>query len=109
MVALASSSARIVRRVPAGAFFPPPKVESAVLVIEPMPLSERIEMWGIDPERIMEIAKAGFAHPRKLLASNLRPIVGEGRAVSLKDAGIPEKARAENLSPAQWAELAKQL
>lgn len=98
MVALASSSARIVRRVPAGAFFPPPKVESAVLEIIPMPWSDRTKRWGIDPEKIMEVAKRGFAHPRKLLASNL----GFRDLASLD---LNSKARAEDLSLDDWARL----
>ena len=101
MVALASREARIVKRVPAGAFYPPPKVESAILKIVPMGLEERLEKWGIEPEKIMALAKKGFAHPRKLLASNLG-VKGE----ALLAAGIPEKARAEDLSPEAWARLA---
>ena len=111
MVALASSSIRILRRVPPGAFFPPPKVDSVVLQITPMPWPERMERWGIDPEEIMKIAKVGFAHPRKLLASNLKPLVGaqglRPGPISLSAAGIPGKARAEDLSPEQWAALAR--
>ena len=98
MVALASSDIRIVKRVPPGAFYPPPKVESAILQIEPMPVPERIERWGIDPEKIMQVAKKGFAHPRKLLTSNLGI-----QKIGIE--GIPEKARAEALSPDQWARL----
>ncbi len=96
MVALAADSSRIVTRVARGAFFPPPKVESAVLQVIPMPTRERLERWGIDPERIMEIAKRGFAHPRKLLTSNLG-------IKKFPVEGIAEKARAEVLSPEDWA------
>lgn len=104
MVALASSSARIVRRVPAGAFFPPPKVESAILEIQTLTPRDREKKWGRDPEKIMEVARRGFAHPRKLLASNLsiKPHV-------LSGIGVNPKARAETLSPEQWAALASAL
>ncbi|MCR4256808.1 MAG: 16S rRNA (adenine(1518)-N(6)/adenine(1519)-N(6))-dimethyltransferase RsmA, partial [Candidatus Uhrbacteria bacterium] len=71
MVAFAAHEARIVKRVSAGSFFPPPRVESAILRIIPMTQEERKAVWGRDPEEIMAIAKRGFAHPRKLLASNL--------------------------------------
>lgn len=133
MVALASSEpalsesreagrverVRLVRRVPAGAFFPPPKVESAILDIVPMSLSDREKRWGVDPEKIMEAAKRGFAHPRKQLASNLssggagspRP-AGEGKAFVesiLRDLGLNPKVRAEDLSPSDWAKLTIQL
>ena len=104
MVALSSESSRILRRVPAGSFFPPPKVESAVLEIIPMPMPAREAKWGMDPEKIMAVAKRGFAHPRKFLSSNL----GVSAAV-LEAAQIPPKARAEDLSPEAWARLAKGL
>ena len=107
MVALASSSARIVRRVPAGAFFPPPKVQSAVLEIFPLPLRDRAERWGVDPERVMELARRGFAHPRKQLASNLADKMHSKEMIQtvLHEVHVNERARAEDLSPASWAAL----
>ncbi len=102
MVALASSSVRIMRHVPAGAFYPPPKVESVILQIIPMTQEDRIKRWGMEPEKIMEIARQGFAHPRKMLKSNLRLT-----ADNLRLLGIDLKARAEDLSPEEWAKLAR--
>jgi len=104
MVALASSETHIVKRVPPGAFYPPPKVDSAILRIEPMPWPEREARWGIDPEKIMELAKRGFAHPRKLLASNIG--IDGSVLVSL---GLNPKARAEDLSPDDWSRLTQKL
>jgi 16S rRNA (adenine1518-N6/adenine1519-N6)-dimethyltransferase len=101
MVAFASHEASIVKRVPAGAFFPPPRVESAILKIVPMSWEERESIWGVDPEALMSLAKRGFAHPRKLLSSNLG-IKGE---ILVKN-GLPEKARAEDLKPDDWVKLA---
>ncbi len=106
MVALACSSARIVRRVPPGAFYPPPKVDSAVLQLIPMPWGERQAMWGIEPEKIMQLAKLGFAHPRKLLASNLG---GKQAVEALKTVGLSEKIRAEDVSPLEWARLTQSM
>ena len=103
MVALASRSARIVKRVPAGAFYPPPKVESAILSIDPLSIAERQKKWGIDPERVMSLAKRGFAHPRKFLASNL----GLADPSILESIGLDRRVRAEDLSPEQWVELTK--
>lgn len=104
MVALASKEARIEKRVGRGAFFPAPKVESAILKIVPMTIDERKKRWGIDPEEIMKIAKVGFAHPRKLLSSNLdiEPSV-------LESVGVQPKARAEDLSANDWAKLTKKI
>ena len=109
MVAFASSSARIVKRVPAGAFYPPPKVESAILEVIPQTWSDREVRWGVHPEKIMEWARLGFAHPRKLLASNLGLKTGERAISSLEEVGLNAKARAEDLSPEEWAMLARRL
>lgn len=105
MVALRSSAARIIHRVPRGAFYPAPKVESALVEVIPMAIEDAVKKWGTSPERVMEIAKKGFAHPRKLLASN----------IAVKDhllfpsLGISEKARAEDVTVEQWAALSKAL
>ncbi len=107
MIALACSSARIVKRVPPGAFFPPPKVDSSVLELIPRTQHDRQALWGIDPEAIMQFAKKGFAHPRKQLASNLGG--EEGVKLALLNITGSERVRAEDLTPTQWAELAKQL
>lgn len=108
MVALSAESSRIVRRVSAGCFFPPPKVESVILQVTPMPWAEREKKWGINPEKIMETAKRGFAHPRKLLKSNLAQ-AGVDAESYLCELGINEKARAEDLSPEDWARLTQKL
>lgn len=106
MVALASSKTEIVRRVPPGAFYPPPKVESAVLKIVPMTNKQRLEKWGIEPEEVMAVAKKGFAHPRKLLQRNLAIESNKWQELSSR-IGFNIKARPEDLSAQQWVELAK--
>ncbi|USN52619.1 MAG: ribosomal RNA small subunit methyltransferase A [Candidatus Nomurabacteria bacterium] len=105
MVALVSSEMRILRKVPPGCFYPPPRVDSAVLYVKPMPVKDRANHWGIEPEQIMLLAKKGFAKPRKLLRSNID--VSEDQSQAWESLGINPKARAEDLSPRQWAELAK--
>lgn len=107
MVALASSEARILRKVPPGCFYPPPRVDSAVLYFKPLDPKARKAQWGIDPERVMELAKKGFSKPRKLLRSNLG--VTEADSQAWEALQINPKARAEDLSPMQWASLAKAL
>ncbi|MBI5654927.1 ribosomal RNA small subunit methyltransferase A [Candidatus Uhrbacteria bacterium] len=109
MVALSSESARVVRRVPAGCFYPAPRVESVILQIVPMPWVEREKKWGIHPDKIMEVAKMGFAHPRKKLASNIATIVPRTAYRVFKELGLDENIRAEDLSPEDWARLAKEL
>ncbi len=99
MVAFASHEARIVKRVAAGAFFPPPRVESAILRIVPMTQAERKAVWGVDPEKIMAVAKKGFAHPRKKLSSNLG-------IKDFGDLGLDSNIRAEDLTTADWVRVA---
>lgn len=108
MVGLSIASGRIVRRVPPGAFFPPPKVDSAVLALEVLPWDARVTRWGLHPERVMFWAKRGFAHPRKRLASNLSLAESVWEQVR---AGIVDNPhiRAEALSVEAWAALAKRL
>ena len=106
MVALASFKTEIVRRVPAGAFYPPPKVESAVLKIVPLSNPERLKKWGVEPEKVMVVAKKGFAHPRKLLQRNLQIESGKWQELS-KSFGFDMKVRAEDLKVEQWVGLVK--
>lgn len=103
MVALSCASGSIVRRVAPGSFFPPPKVESAILLLVPLSHEERLVRWGIDPESIMTLAKRAFAHPRKQLFSTLGL---RERAEELAAAiGAPKEVRPEALSASQWAAL----
>lgn len=105
MLALSCSSGEIVRRVAPGSFFPPPKVESAILLLSPMTQAERLKRWGIGPERIMQLAKQAFAHPRKQLFSTLG--WRDSSETLSKALNIPSRVRPEALSADQWASLAK--
>lgn len=108
MVGLATSSATILRHVPPGAFYPPPKVDSAVISMEVLSPEARLEHWGIDPAIVMKYAKQGFAHPRKRLASNLGLAAERWEAVRA-EAVLEIHARAEELSVETWVKLAKAL
>ncbi|MFA6447761.1 MAG: 16S rRNA (adenine(1518)-N(6)/adenine(1519)-N(6))-dimethyltransferase RsmA [Patescibacteria group bacterium] len=97
---------QIIRRVPPGAFYPPPKVESAILKIVPTSHESRVTLWGIEPEDVMSVAKKGFAHPRKLLFRNLG-LDEKSWTRTAENLGINIKARAEDLNVQQWVELAR--
>jgi len=88
---------RTALRVPAHVFFPEPKVESSVAVIDRLPA---------DPasETAIGLAAAGFGQRRKMLRSSLRGRVSEE---ALRAAGIDPAARAETLAPADWLRLAR--
>lgn len=93
-----------VTNVPSGAFRPAPKVDSAVIRLDPRPA-------GVDdPEAVIKIAKAGFSARRKQLHGNLSS-AGIAPSPSVKDAltslGLPATARAENLAVHNWIQLSR--
>lgn len=95
--------------VPAGAFHPRPKVDSAVLRLTPLP-----EPLIADAEResfrTMVVGLFGFR--RKQILRGLRELTGwDARRVSelLAGAGIAETVRPEVLSPPEFAGLRRRL
>ncbi|MBI1846542.1 MAG: ribosomal RNA small subunit methyltransferase A [Candidatus Rokubacteria bacterium] len=100
---------RLALRVPAGAFRPPPKVESAVLhlVVLPQP---RVPLR--DERRFATVVRAAFAQRRKMLANALAAGLGVSVATarrSAEDAGIDPARRAETLSIHEFAALVDRL
>ena len=93
--------------VKAGAFRPMPKVDSAVVQFDlyaPDPLQTSHLVRGRitqDPERVIALAKRGFASRRKQLKTNL----GKNIVPILQQIGLDEKVRAENLTIEQWMDL----
>ncbi|HTS82178.1 MAG TPA: 16S rRNA (adenine(1518)-N(6)/adenine(1519)-N(6))-dimethyltransferase RsmA [Myxococcaceae bacterium] len=102
--------ASIVRNVPAGAFHPPPKVDSAVLLLEHR-ASPRAEVG--DEAHFRRVVKAGFSQRRKTLLNALQSdrSLGDVGAVrgALAAAGIDSSRRAETLTVAEFAGLARAL
>ena len=99
------AKARIVHHVPAAAFRPPPKVDSAVLRLDLLPESE---IPNVDVEQFFDIVRAGFSQKRKQLLNSLsaglklpRPQVEEW----LQNSEIDPKRRAETLSLQEWERL----
>lgn len=86
-------------------FTPPPKVDSQVVILEPLesPLAS---------EKTMSLIKLGFIAPRKKLVSNLMVGLRMSREDVLKrfeKNGISENARPADLSIADWVSLEKTL
>lgn len=95
----------IVAKVPAGCFNPPPRVDSAILLVENI---SRDFFDTIKEEDFFKIIKAGFASKRKMLAGNLKELFGDSAAVLAKY-NINPKVRAEDLQLDQWKSLAAEL
>lgn len=97
---------RIVGTVPARAFHPPPRVDSAVLRID---VYDRPAAGVRDTDMFFRVVRAGFSSPRKqlrnALANGLR-IALEDSARLLAEAQIDATRRAETLSLEEWARLA---
>jgi 16S rRNA (adenine1518-N6/adenine1519-N6)-dimethyltransferase len=100
-------TAQIVGRIPAGAFYPVPKVDSAVVRL--VRRAEPAEP-GVTAEAFFRVGRAGFSQPRKQLRNSLAAGLGVTPAqaeVWLKAAGIQPQRRAETLTLAEWGELVK--
>ena len=100
---------RIVARIPAGAFYPVPKVNSAVVRID---LDESPTVAVADVDRFFEVVRAGFGQKRK----QLRNALAQGLSLpvgtvmeALRRAGIDEKRRAQTLSLEEWAQVTQSI
>ncbi len=101
------SVARVERlfSVPAGAFRPPPKVDSAVLRLTPL-AQPLIPDEAVLPFRRFVVGLFGFR--RKQLTRGLRELTGAPPAevaAWLAAAGVPETARPQELDPPSFARL----
>ncbi len=104
VVAQLACEVELVRKVDPAVFRPRPRVDSAIL---------RLRRTGpAAAPALRDLVRAAFAHRRKSLARSLE----HGRAGSLAPAraalaelGLPEDARAEALSPPQFAALSAKL
>ena len=93
------AEAKVVGRVPATVFLPPPRVESVLVQLTrraepPVPIA--------DPSRLFALVRAGFATRRKTLRRALDGLVD---ADAFAHAAIDPSARAETLSLDDWARL----
>jgi 16S rRNA (adenine1518-N6/adenine1519-N6)-dimethyltransferase len=91
--------------VPAGAFHPPPKVDSAVLRLRPL---ERPALADLDVEPFRRLVVGLFGFRRKQLLRGLRELTGwppERAAEVLTAAGVVATARPETLDPAAFLRL----
>jgi 16S rRNA (adenine1518-N6/adenine1519-N6)-dimethyltransferase len=100
---------RIVDYVPAAAFHPRPKVDSAVLRLDIRP---QPAVADVVPEAFFRIVRAGFSQKRKQLLNTLSAglhLPKPEAAAALNAADIDPKRRAETLSLEEWGTLIKNL
>jgi 16S rRNA (adenine1518-N6/adenine1519-N6)-dimethyltransferase len=96
---------KIVARIPAGSFYPPPNVDSSVVRVDLYP-APVIPVAQIDA--FFRLAKAGFGQKRKTLRNSLSAGLSWPPAQTaelLESAGINSQRRAETLSMDEWKTL----
>jgi len=93
-------------RVPARAFSPPPKVDSAVVRLQPRSLTTPAR----DPHHLERLLKLGFSSRRKMLRNNLKGLIApddlSDRLAALR---LNPQARAEDLGLGEWIALSNTL
>ena len=100
---------RVAARIPAGAFYPRPSVDSAVVRLDVLP---RRAVDVRDSEAFFRVVKAGFSQKRKQLRNALSggPQLGGDEADAwLRRAGIDPRRRAETLTLDEWGALSETL
>lgn len=98
---------RIVQRVPASAFTPRPKVDSAILrlTVRTHPAVD------VEPALFFHVVRSGFSQKRKQLQNSLAAALHLNKPTVqtwLERAGIDPARRAETLSLAEWGILCQQ-
>ncbi len=96
---------KVAARIPAGAFLPPPSVDSAVVRVDlyPHPIipAEHLDTF-------FKLARAGFSQKRKTLRNSLSGGIGwkpDRIQALLTSVGIDPMRRAETLGLEEWREL----
>ena len=96
----ATMKPRIAMTIPPGAFRPPPKVDSAVVVLTPLPADEAFA----DLDALESVTSAAFGQRRKMLRSALKALPGGLEA--LATTAIDPTRRAETLTQEEFRKLA---
>ena len=104
VLAQAYSKPAIVFHIPAGAFSPPPAVQSALVSFE---MTSLLAAWDENRRRqFLAFVKLGFARKRKKLANNLAEVYAPTRVLeAFRRLGFGGNARAEELSVTDLARL----
>ncbi len=99
------ASPSIVCHVPASAFYPEPKVDSAVLRLNVLP---EAAVPNVEPERFFRVVRAGFSQKRKQLLNSLSAglhVPKAQAATACEAANIDPRRRAQTLSLDEWGRL----
>ena len=99
---------RIIRKIDRTSFWPPPEVDSAVIVVEDVGVHTSQTLQGLDSETFFKVVKAGFAEKRKQLHNTLArhlDISHPEAASLLSGAGVEPARRAETVTVPEWVTI----
>jgi 16S rRNA (adenine1518-N6/adenine1519-N6)-dimethyltransferase len=97
---------RVAFRVPPAAFEPEPAVESAVIVVEPYDLDDRLP--AEEEDQLWRLVQAAFRERRKMLHNVLArqlPFDAARVAAALETAGIAPDRRPQTVAVGEWLAL----
>jgi 16S rRNA (adenine1518-N6/adenine1519-N6)-dimethyltransferase len=97
---------RSVKTLPPTVFFPAPKVDSAVVTLDPRPASD---VPVADDQLFDALVRAGFSERRKQLRKLLPEVTPERWTALAGLLGIPHDVRGEALTRMQWTALVQEL
>jgi 16S rRNA (adenine1518-N6/adenine1519-N6)-dimethyltransferase len=100
VICQATAECRIAMTLPARAFTPPPKVDTAVVVLTPRADAPPAGLLA----KLERVTGAAFGQRRKMLRSSLKPLGGEALCLA---AGIDPDARAETIAVEGFLRLAE--
>lgn len=96
----------MITTVPAKAFYPPPKVDSAVIRLRPRPYPNPAQ----NPKQLETLVKLGFANKRKMLRNNLKGVIDSDSLTQLLESlNIDPQSRAEDLGVENWVALSNSI
>ncbi|CCH64944.1 Dimethyladenosine transferase [Richelia intracellularis HM01] len=97
---------KMIASVPAEAFYPKPKVDSAIVSLCPRKICKPAN----NPKQLEALVKLGFRTKRKMLRNNLQSVIERDHLIKLlEDLQINPQARAEDLSLHQWIKLSNKI
>ena len=103
--------AEVVLELPPSAFWPEPRVHSALVRVERSP-TPALELAAGEREALVSLLRAGFSAPRKQLHNVLPPALGLPADVvraALEETAIEPSLRAQHLGLADWDRLLRLL
>ena len=91
--------------VPPRCFQPPPKVQSEVIALDPLPAERRLPL--VRARQVESLLKQAFRSRRKMLRNTLGSVAEADRLQAVTaEAGISLQQRPQDIAPAAWVALA---